>query len=304
MCFLALSIFVITISHFLLNHSFPLPFLRSPLCHHQSAMPWSHVFPSPYPLLFLHYSTSSSSSLSSPSLPPSQITTLLSFLHYHSSYIFSSSSSSLRLPSPPLTPGCVPCLHHPHHHPDHLPHGPRGTVFVCVGCTVLYKSCMLMQQKAAEHYGEWTNFRSAWPHFITAHKPKVSCVRWRGKSVPCSTWIIYHPARSALPSPSCFLSLVFKRSSHADPHLNGNLRLCLFILSYPLPGLSPRLSSSLCLSLLSLSTGIIYLLFSPPFSLLPPVFFLSVQQTHFVQLHFSLPVIFSLLVDIIGIIFC
>lgn len=74
---------------------------------------------------------------------------------------------------------------------------PRGAVFVCVGCTVLYKSCMLMLQRAIKHCREWTNFRSAWPRFITAHKPKVSCVRWRGESVPCSTWIIYH--RSALP---------------------------------------------------------------------------------------------------------
>lgn len=95
----------------------------------------------------------------------------------HSSYIFFVSSPSPHLSSPPSTPGCIPCLHHPHHHPHHLPHSPHSAVFVCVGCTELYKSCMLMQQKAAEHYGEWTNFRSAWPHFITAHKPKVSCVR-------------------------------------------------------------------------------------------------------------------------------
>lgn len=110
---------------------------------------------------------------STPSI--TEITTLPSLLHYHSSYIF---SSSPHLSSPPSAPGSAfPRLHHPHHHPDHLPHSPRGAVFVCVGCTVLYKCCMLMQQKAAEHYGEWTNFRSAWPRFITAHKPKVSCVR-------------------------------------------------------------------------------------------------------------------------------
>lgn len=176
--FSLLSIFITTIYHFLINHSFTFPRPLSSLCHHQSAMPWSHVIPSPYHLLFLHYSTSSSSSLSPPPPPAiTEITTLLSFPLNHSSYIFSSSSPSPHLPSLPSTPGCIPCLHHPHHLPHHLPHSPRGAVFVCVGCTVLYKSRMLMQQKAAEHYGEWTNFRSAWPRFITAHKPKVSCIR-------------------------------------------------------------------------------------------------------------------------------
>lgn len=146
--FFPLSIFIITIYHFLLNHSFTFPRLLSSLCHHQSTVPWSRVIPSPYHLLFLRYSISSSSSLSSPPLLPSQKSRLCA-LHYHSSYIF---SSSPHLSSPPSGPGSAfPRLHHPHHHPDHLPHSPRGAVFVCVGCTVPHKCCMLMQQKAAEH---------------------------------------------------------------------------------------------------------------------------------------------------------
>ncbi len=63
---------IILICLFLLYHSFTFPRLLSPLCHHQSTLPWSRVIPSPYHLLFLHYSTSSSSSLSSPPLLPSQ----------------------------------------------------------------------------------------------------------------------------------------------------------------------------------------------------------------------------------------
>lgn len=67
--------------------SFPTqPFLYispslSSLCHHQSTVPWSRVFPSPYHLLFLHYSTSSSSSLSTTSIPAiTEITTLHSYI--------------------------------------------------------------------------------------------------------------------------------------------------------------------------------------------------------------------------------
>lgn len=208
-----------------------------PVLHFSSPSHLNHGHLSFSTVLHLHISSSSSSSLpssihhtlvscysltlSSP-LPPLQyfillfsiitstpaiteITTLLSPLHYHSSYIFCLSSPSPHLLSPSSTLGCVPCLHHPHHHPDNLPHSPQGKVFVCIGCTVLYKSSMQMQQKAAEHYGEWTNFRSAWPRFIIAHKPKVSCVIWRGRSVPCSTRIIYHRALVCSASPSCFL---------------------------------------------------------------------------------------------------
>ena len=79
---LPLSIFVITIHHFLLQHSFTFSRPLSPLCHHQSAVPRSHVIPSPYHLLFLHYSTSSSSSLSSPPLLPSQKSLLPFLLHF------------------------------------------------------------------------------------------------------------------------------------------------------------------------------------------------------------------------------
>lgn len=104
----------------------------------------------------------------------------------------------------------ISCLHSPRRRHHHLPRSSLGAIFVCVGCTVLCKSHMLMQQKAAEHYVEWTNFRSAWPRFITAHKPKVSCVRWGGKSDPCTTRIIYHPTPfGALFDSSCsFLSAV------------------------------------------------------------------------------------------------
>lgn len=62
---------------------------------------------------------------------------------------------------------------------------------------------MLMQQKAAEHHVKWTNFRSAWPRFITAHKPKVSCIRLSRKSVTCCSRIIYQPKLGFF-SPSLF----------------------------------------------------------------------------------------------------
>lgn len=178
-----------------------LPFTVSPsllfiisIYHCLPMQPLYFLFLSLSPLSIYHALVSCYSLTLSPPLPPLryfilpfsiitstpaiiEITTLFSFLLNHSSYIFFSFSLSLHLPSPPSTPGYVSCLHHPRHHPHHLPHRAGGTVFVCVGCTVLYKSCMLMQQKAAEHYGEWTNFRSAWPRFITAHKPKVRYVR-------------------------------------------------------------------------------------------------------------------------------
>lgn len=123
-----------------------------------------------------------------------EITALLSLLLNHSSYI--SSPTPPRLRHRPLAAFLVFIIILFISLPS-----PWGAVFVCVGCTVLHKSCMLMQQRAAEHYSEWTNFRSAWPRFITAHKPKVSGGRWRGESVPCSTRIIYHPA------PVCSASL-------------------------------------------------------------------------------------------------
>lgn len=164
-----------------------------------------HVFFSRHITISFHFSTSYPSPLSSPPLPPSQKSLLSSHSHLTSPLMISLCPPLLLVaPSSLLTPGCVPCLHLAHHHPHHLPRSPCGAVFVCVGCTVLHKSRMLMRQKAAEHYVEWTNFRSAWLRFITAHKPKVSCVRWRGKSVPCSTWIIYHCAPVC--SLSCFLS--------------------------------------------------------------------------------------------------
>lgn len=74
--FLLLSIFI-TIYHLLLNPSFAFP---SP-CHHQSNLPQSRIFPSPYHFLSLHYSTSSFSSLSSPPLLPPQISLLCSPSH-------------------------------------------------------------------------------------------------------------------------------------------------------------------------------------------------------------------------------
>lgn len=223
-----LSIFIITIYHFLLNHSFTFPRLSLRFVIINLLCPG---------LVFFPHLIISSSSITV--LHPRPLYHHLhschhrnhysALLHYHSSYIFSSSPHLSSLPSAPGS--AFPRLHHPHHHPDHLPHSPRGAVFVCVGCTVLYKCCMLMQQKAAEHYGEWTNFRSAWPRFITAHKPKVSWVRWRGKSVPRSTRIIYHPAPVGSASPSCFLPLLFKRNPHAALHLYCNLCLSLVTLS-------------------------------------------------------------------------
>lgn len=172
------SIFITAIYHFLINHSFTFPRPLSSLCHHQSTMRWSHAIPSPYHLLFLHPSTSSSSSLSPPPPPAiTEITTPLSFLLNHTSYIFPSSSRLL-----------ISCQRH---RPLAAflvfiiliisliisPTGPEAQYLYVLDALYSIKSRMLMQQKAAEHYGEWTNFRSAWPRFITAHKPKVSCVR-------------------------------------------------------------------------------------------------------------------------------
>lgn len=104
--------------------------------------------------------------------------------HYSPSHLTIPLMFSFRPRCPPdrplflPTPGCVPCLHHRPSSPSSSLLPVLTAQFLYVGGgTVLHKSRMLMQQKAVEHYVEWTNFRSAWPRFIRAHKPKVSCVR-------------------------------------------------------------------------------------------------------------------------------
>lgn len=87
-------------------------FFSSSLGPYQPTMHWSHVIPSLYHLLTIHYSTLSP--------PTTEITAPLSFLLYHPSYVFSPSSPSALLPSPPSTPGYVPHLHCPPHPPHHL----------------------------------------------------------------------------------------------------------------------------------------------------------------------------------------
>lgn len=60
-----------------------------------------------------------------------------------------------------------------------------------------------MRQTAAEQNVEWTNFRSAWIHFITAHKLKVSSIRRRAQNVLHSSGTVYHqPARPCRPATS------------------------------------------------------------------------------------------------------
>lgn len=142
----------------------------------------------PSPLLLILILILSFFSISTTSAPAITENNSLSSPHYHSSYIFTSSPPSSLPPhhhQPASTPGCVPCLHHPRHRPDYPPRctrhiqirAPRPAevrVFVCAGCTVLHKRRMLMRPTDAERCGEWTNFRSARPRFITAHKPSRS----------------------------------------------------------------------------------------------------------------------------------
>lgn len=74
-----------------------------------------------------------------------------------------------------------------------------------------------MQQTAAERSVEWTNFRSAWLHFITAHKLKVSCLRRRADSILRNGGTVYHqPVRPCRPASS-------RSSLTAVQTLNWNL---------------------------------------------------------------------------------
>lgn len=100
-------------------------------------------------------------------------------------------------------------------------------VFVCAGCTAFYESCMLMRQTAIEPSVEWTNFRSAWWSFITAHKPKVSCLRWRGENIPCSTRFIHHWPALPLHPGSFFSCLSAIQSLKCNLHLYFPVKLPL-----------------------------------------------------------------------------